>query len=109
MAQAIDRFLQGVFTMAQIEPTVLDKVDFDAAVEQSHSTLNIPPTLLRTADDVEEIRSQRAQAQAQANQTTQAQQSGDAMKAVGEGAAAVQGLENPEAVMEGLVAEQEAA
>ena len=91
--QAIERFVGNVANLAQIEPNVLDLVDFDAAVIEAHGALNIPANLLRSEQEVVEMRKAKAKAQAQQNQMAQMQQSGEALQAVGDGAASLQAIE----------------
>lgn len=69
----ISQFLSTILPMAQL-PGVLDNVDFDATVRALADHLDVPPTLLRKQADVEAMRRQQAEAQAQAEQAMAMQQ-----------------------------------
>ena len=97
--QAIERFVQGVIALAQVEPGVLDRVDFDAAVMESHKSLNIPAGLLRDEAEVKQLRKTKAEQAQQQSQMDQQQQGADTMKSVGQGVGAAGG---PDAVAEML-------
>lgn len=73
-AQQAVNFLNQVLTYAQANPEIVDKVDFDAAVDVLHDGFGPPPSLLRDPRQVQAIRQQRAQVQAQQLQLEQAQQ-----------------------------------
>lgn len=65
----IERFVgfAGSLAKAQADageaPTVLDKVDFDQAMDEYGLALGIPPTVIRSDDHVEQIRAGRARQQ----------------------------------------------
>lgn len=69
----ITQFLNVILPMAQL-PGVLDNVDFDATVRSLADHLDVPPMLLRKKDDVDALRRQQAEAQAQAEQAMAMQQ-----------------------------------
>ena len=75
--QAILQFTGAVGQLAQVDPTVMDKIDTDAVVDHLHAAMGPPPAVLRDPRQVEDIRAQRSQAQAaqvQLDQTAQAVQ-----------------------------------
>jgi hypothetical protein len=61
---AIQRTFQFVGAMAGSNPTVLDKVDMDQAVDEFADGAGVPPHIIRSDDDVEKVRESRAQQQA---------------------------------------------
>jgi hypothetical protein len=67
----IDRFTNGLTAMAQIKPEVLDKFDADRWAEEYGDALGINPDLVLPEDKVQQLRQQRAQAQAQAAKAQQ--------------------------------------
>jgi hypothetical protein len=70
----IDRFVTFITPMGQLAPQALDKVDFDAMVEEYGNKLAIPPMIIRPDDKVAEIRAQRQQASQQQAQAQAAAQ-----------------------------------
>jgi hypothetical protein len=71
---AMDRLESALLAEAQIDPSVLDNIDLDAAVRARAESLGVPRSIIRSARDVEVKRSERAQQQAAAMQEQQAQQ-----------------------------------
>lgn len=69
----ISQFLSTIMPIAQL-PGVLDNVDFDATVRTLADHLDVPPAILRSKEDVETMRRQQAEAQAQAEQAMAMQQ-----------------------------------
>jgi head-to-tail connecting protein len=64
---AVERLLSVAGNVAAVSPTIVDKVDFDAALDAYADMLGTPAKLLRAQEDVDAMRQQReAQAQAQA-------------------------------------------
>lgn len=63
----IERFLSLVGNLKAVAPDALDKVDTDQAVDEYASAVAVPPSIVRSDDEVQEIRKGRA-AQAQAAQ-----------------------------------------
>lgn len=64
----VERFAGFVGQMAAVDPGVLDKVKGDQIVDVYADMLSVPPSIVRTDEEVEAIRGQRAQAQQQAQQ-----------------------------------------
>lgn len=73
--QGIDRLMGSVGGLAQLNPAVLDKIDFDQVVDEMSNAWGVPPKIILPDDQVAAIREQRAQAM-------QAQQSAAAMPAM---------------------------
>ncbi|GHV57730.1 hypothetical protein FACS189460_4770 [Deltaproteobacteria bacterium] len=84
---AVTNTVGFVGQMAQMAPEVLDKLNVDEAVEQVAGMNGVPPKLLRSDEEVMQIRQQRAEQMAQQQQMAQlsqmaglAQQGAGAMK-----------------------------
>lgn len=59
----IERFTGYVGNLMGADPAVLDKVDTDELVDIYGETVSIPSSVIRTDEEADEIRAQRAQAQ----------------------------------------------
>ncbi len=77
--QGMERLNGFILSMAEVQPDILDKVDFDQQVDEYGSAAGVPPRVIRSDDDVAAMRQQRAQA-------AKAQQASE-MIATGAGAA----------------------
>ncbi|HXH24034.1 MAG TPA: portal protein, partial [Vicinamibacterales bacterium] len=72
-ASSIDRWSGFIGGLAKIQadageaPTVFDRIDFDKAVDEYGDALGVPATIIRSDEQVEDLREQRAQ-QARAQQ-----------------------------------------
>jgi hypothetical protein len=72
--QSTLQWLGAAATVAQFDPSVMDKVDGDATLDVLHTAFGPPPKVLRDPRAVEKIRQGRAAAQAQQTELNQAQQ-----------------------------------
>lgn len=72
--EGIERLAGFVGTYAPLKPEVLDKVDFDEAIEQYARKLGVPAAVIVSDENVAAIREQRAQQQAQMEQMAAMQQ-----------------------------------
>ncbi|PTR05677.1 MULTISPECIES: portal protein [unclassified Novosphingobium] len=79
----IERVVGFVGNLAAAHPEALDKIDFDEAIDEYGYRAGTPAKLIRTADQVQQIRDQRAQAQ-------QAQQAAAMAPVAKDGAAAAE-------------------
>lgn len=70
----IERAVGFAGNLAGIYPDIVDKVDFDQAVDEYATMLGIPPTLIRSDDQVAQIRQQRAEAMQQQQAMEQSMQ-----------------------------------
>lgn len=61
----IERAIGFAGNLAGISPDIVDKIDFDQAVDEYAAMLGVPPTIIRSDDDVAQMRQARAQAQQQ--------------------------------------------
>lgn len=77
------RAITTAMQFAQIDPTVMDNLNTDKAVQVLFDQLGASPELLRPSEEVEQIRQQRAQAQQQQAQAEQMQQGVDAVSKLG--------------------------
>jgi len=65
---SIERFTGYVGQVAQADPGVLDKIDADQLIDVYGETLSLPAGIIRSDEDVQKIRDDRAKAQAAAQQ-----------------------------------------
>lgn len=91
-AAAAERWLGTMAALAEYSQDVLDILDIDEIGRDMGDILNVPAKYIRSPAKVTKIRKDRSAAQAQAQQAALAEQEGKAMKAVGEGAAALGGI-----------------
>lgn len=80
----IDRLITAVGGMAQLDPTVLDKVDMDEVVDELAQMLGVPPSVVREADAVEQLRGQRRAVAAMQQMPQMAKDGAQAAKAASE-------------------------
>ena len=66
--------------MAQANPEVMDKIDFDQAIDEYANMVGTPPSLVRDDDTVAQVRKQRAEQQAQMQQAELAAQGAQTAK-----------------------------
>lgn len=81
---AEDRFLSTITALAQVDPTILDNVDFDRVVQNRGSDQGVNPRILRSPEEVSEIRQARMQAQQQQAQMALAAQGAEIAKTMAE-------------------------
>lgn len=60
---AIDRLTGYVMNVAQVDPSVLDKVDWDQSVDEYSNALGVSPNVVRSDADVAKLRKAKADAQ----------------------------------------------
>ena len=82
----INKTIQELGMLAQINPSVLDKLDTDKAIETIADMNGVPPSLIVSGEQVALIRQQRNEQQAQMQQAAQMQQTASAMKDMGQAA-----------------------
>ena len=84
---ATEQYVASVGAMAQVDKTILDNIDFDAVAVLVGTGRGVPQTIMRTADEVQELRKARQKAQEEqaaaqqqaAMQQTIAEKGADAM------------------------------
>lgn len=70
----VERFVGFVGQVASVDPAVLDKVNRDQLIDVYADITSVPPDLVKTDEEVEEIRAVRAKQQQQAQQMAMMQQ-----------------------------------
>jgi len=86
---ATEQYVMSLSQFAQVDQTILDNVDFDAVAVFVGNGRGVPQNIMRTAQEVQELRQARERAQAEAKQAQQQQ----AMMEMAGGAVA-KGIEN---------------
>lgn len=79
----IERLSGFVSNLAAVDPSVLDKIDFDQLVDVYGEMTSVPPSIIRSDEDVDKIRQQKAQAQAEQAKMEKMQAMAGAAKDVG--------------------------
>jgi Bacteriophage head to tail connecting protein len=87
--QGINDVLAMATQIAAVDPTVLDEVDFRAALDVVREVRGAPAKIMRSDKEVAAIRQEKAQAAAAAGAANLGVEAGQAMKNVGEGAMAL--------------------
>ena len=65
---AIDNYVAGAMQVVQVQPDILDNIDFDAASRIRGEALGVPMKVIRSLDDVRAIRDARQKQQQEAQQ-----------------------------------------
>ncbi len=81
---SIESFLVDVSEIARVIPSVIDKIDGDKVVDIISQVKNINPDIMRGDDDIEAIRTARAEQEAQLAQAGALQQGAETAKIVSE-------------------------
>lgn len=74
----IERFSLFAAQIAQLNPSVLDKVDLDQLIDEYGEITGVPPTIILSDEEASQIRVARAQAQAQAQAAEELKGASDA-------------------------------
>lgn len=77
---SIERLVAFAGNLAGANPTVLDKVNLDQAIDEYADLIGSPPSIVVSDDEVKSVRDQRAQQQQQAAQMEQMAQMAPAIK-----------------------------
>jgi len=80
----IERFAGFIGNIAQGDPSVLDRWNLDETAKEYHDGIGLAPKIIRTDEEVQAIREQRAQAQQAAQQMEMAKAGSEAMRNVGQ-------------------------
>lgn len=83
-AQGTDRLIGTIASMAQLNPQVTDKIDFDQVVDDYADMYGVNPEIVLTDDVVAAKRDARAQAQAKAQAAANVPAMADAAKTIGD-------------------------
>jgi hypothetical protein len=84
-AVAVERLYQLAMNIAQADPNIMDNINHDEAVRLRAKLLGVPKTVLRSREQVEELRNARAEQQQMAQMAQQAQAQAQAFKTQAEG------------------------
>lgn len=79
----VQQWIQETAMMAQINPEVLDRIDFDEVSEYSAKIRGIPEQMIKSDDDVQAMRQQRQQQQEMAQALQAGEQVGNIVGKVG--------------------------
>ena len=93
-AAAAERWIAGALQISEINPQVLDNIDFDAMVRDQADVLNVPAKYLKDKAKVTAERKEREAQAVQQQQIMDAQEGGRALESIGKGISAVQGEGN---------------
>ena len=91
---ATEQYIMSLSSIAQVDQTILDNVDFDAVAVLTGTGRGVPQTIMRTADEVQQLRQARQKAQ---EEQAQAQQQAAMMDKAGD--AIAKGMGNQMAQM----------
>jgi len=81
---SITNFTSFVSQLAQVNPEVLDKIDLDESIEEYADIIGVPPEMMNTEEEVQQIRQARLQQQQQAIQSEQMMNMVDGAKKLSE-------------------------
>lgn len=81
---SVDRLIGSVANMAQAWPEVLDKINPDETIDKYATMLGTPVSIVRTDEEVKQIREARAQQQAQLEAQATAAQTAESAKTLSE-------------------------
>lgn len=90
-AQNVSVWVGELAGLSQVMPDILDVPDTDAVARELAIDRGVPAKLLKTEDEVKQVRQERAEQQQAMQQLQMAQEAGAAMQATGEGQAAMEG------------------
>jgi hypothetical protein len=81
---SLERFTGYVSGLAQVDPTVLDKMNFDQNIDVYADMISAPPSIVRTDEEVAEIRGARSAQQQQQQQLANLQAGAKVAKDLGQ-------------------------
>jgi hypothetical protein len=87
--RATQEWLMTIGQMAEVFPSMLDSVDPDAVTRRIARLMSVPAAMLRTDEEVQQLRAERAEQEAAMAEAEIAQTEGAAMEAQGRGAQAL--------------------
>lgn len=68
---ATEQYIMSLSSIAQVDQTILDNIDFDAVAVLTGTGRGVPQTIMRTAEEVQELRKIREEKQAEQAQAQQ--------------------------------------
>ena len=94
---SIERMLQFLPALAQINPEVLDNIDPDDAAQEVAEYMGVPKKIMRDPKEIQQIREARQQQQQEQQQLQAAEQAGSAYESAAKGDAAMAQVAGQEA------------
>ena len=93
----LERYAQFAGSLVQIsgDPTIADKVNFDQLLDEHGISVGVPPTIIRSDEEVAEMRAQRQKAQEAQQQAELAEKASKTAKNLGNAS-----MEGPNALTE---------
>lgn len=79
-AMAMDRYIQRILPMAQANPQILDRIDFDAWTKELAMAMGTPVTIVRDDNSLQEVRKGNAEAAQQQQMIDAAEPASKAVK-----------------------------
>ena len=70
---ATEQYILSLSSMAQVDQTILDNIDFDAVAAVTGTGRGVPQSIMRTAEEVQQLREARQKAQEEQAQAQQEQ------------------------------------
>ncbi|NGE23462.1 phage tail protein, partial [Klebsiella pneumoniae] len=80
---SIERFIGFTSGIGQFSPNALDKINVDETIDAYAASIGVPPSVVATNEQVAQIRENRAQQQAMAQQMQMAQAAVGGAQALG--------------------------
>lgn len=81
---AMEQLAGFVGSLVQQQPDIIDKIDYDQSVDEYSSAINAPGSMVRSDDQVEKIRTKRAEDQARQQQIIEQSQAAQNIKTLSE-------------------------
>lgn len=81
---SIERLSGFAGNLAAVKPEVLDKIDLDQGIDEYAAAIGAPPKMVRSDDDVAQIRAERQKAEQAQQQMAMMQQAADGAKTLSE-------------------------
>lgn len=79
-----NRYVQTIMNLSQVDPSVIDKIDFDKVAELSAEAFGVPNDVLRDSDTVEALRARRAEQEQMQQAAMMASEGADALAKSGD-------------------------
>ena len=91
---SINNWMMTLLQQAEVNPAVLDIPDWDKIARETGDLSGVPAKLTKDQKEVDKVREARAEQQEQERMLAMAQQGGEAMTKLGQGAKELGGIEN---------------
>lgn len=83
-SEGVGRFLQSIGAISQLDPSALDKLDVDKAIDHIADYEGVPPDMVVSGDKVALVRKDRAMKQQQAEMLQQEQIQAETLRSLGQ-------------------------